>query len=247
MDPESMVSAREEVRKAVKQGLVYGNGILELTWQYKKVTRKRLIAKFVPATKLVPDPITGQPVHVQTGESRRVVAEVSYQQELNFPELRHRDIRDCYWDPNLSSPNFQLGRFFAVRQLVPVGELKLLRTNPMFDIPDDDKLVQMAAGKTGTYAENLKATPDTYRNIMAPATVDYVENPDSKRLEVIRYYNKDRLVWLFNREWVAFNQSNPVGFLPFLGVFYVVVPNRAYAMSVRRSRASLTAGLTNWR
>ena len=232
MDPESMVSAREEVRKAVKESLIYGNGILELTWVYKKVARRRLVAKFIPDTKLVPDPLTGQLVHVQTGQMRRTVREVSYQDELNYPQLRQRDLRDCYWDPNLSSPNFQLGRFFCVRQLVPVGELKLLRNEQGFDIPDDDKLSQMANNRAGLYTESLKSSPDTYRNIMAPNTVDYVQNPDARRLEVIRYYNKDRLVWLFNREWVAFNQANPVGFMPFLGIYYVDVPNRAYAMSV---------------
>ena len=175
MDPESMVSSREEIRKAVKQGLVYGNGVLELTWVYKKVTRKRTIAKFVPVTKQVPDPMSGQLSTVMTGEQRRVVAEVSYSDELNYPELRQRDIRDCYWDPNLASPNFQLGRFFAVRQLVPVGELKLLRSNPMFDIPDDGRLTEMAKGRTGTYSDNLKNSPDLYRNIMSPTSVDYVE------------------------------------------------------------------------
>jgi hypothetical protein len=238
LDPESMVSSREEIRKAVKQGLVYGNGVLELTWMYKKVMRKRLVSKFIPVTKTLPDPFTGQPATVMTGQARRLLAEVTYPEELNYPELRHRDIRDCYWDPNLSSPNFQLGRFFAVRHLMPIGEIKLLRSqvdrdsNPMFDIPDDARLTEMAKGRTGVYTENLKNTPDTYRNIMSPAAVDYVENPDAKRLEVIRYYNKDRLVWLFNREWVAYNKANPVGFLPFLGVFYVDVPNRSYAMSV---------------
>ena len=232
MDPESMVSSREEVRKAIKQSLVYGNGVLELTWVYKKVMRRRLQARFVPESKLVPNPMTGEMVEVMTGEMRRHVAEVTYPQELNFPELRQRDVRDCYWDPNLSSPNFQLGRFFAVRQLVPIGQLKELRSNPMFDIPSDEKLTEMARGRTGTYADTLKATPDTYRNIMSPTIVDYVSNPDAKRLEVIRYYNQDRLVWLFNREWVAFNQANPVGFLPFLGIYYVDVPNRSFAMSV---------------
>jgi len=243
MDPDTLTSAREEVRKAIKQGLVYGNGILELSWTYRNVLRKTVETQFQPITKVVPDPFTGMPQRFDTGMRHRILIEKTTRDQQNYPALRHRDIRDCYWDPNLSSPNFQMARFFATRDLVPVGQLKQLRgemvrdrttgqVRPQYLIPDDVRLTQMAKGRTGTYTENLKGTPDTYRNIMSPASVDWVENPDAKRVEVIRYYNKDRCIWLFNREWVAMNESNPVGFIPFLGVYYVDVPNRAYAMSV---------------
>ena len=232
-DDDTFVSCREPIRQAFKEGFIYGNGILEIYWKYRKIKRKKQIATWVPVGKTVVDPITGQPTQVLTGESNRVVKEVEYFEEINAPALRFVDIRDFYIDPNCPGPNVQQGRYAAVRALVAIGDLKTLyRGKPGFDIPDDATLAAMANNKTGAYADNLKTSVDTYRGVFSQPQTDFTDNPDLKRLEVVRYYTRDRCVWLLNREWVAYNSCNPVGFLPFINAFYVDVPNRFYGLAV---------------
>ena len=255
-DPETMVSAREPIRQAVKQALIYGNGIVEVYWKYSKIRRKREIAQFVPVTKPVADPVSGEVRQIQTGNMRRLLNTVEYDDEINYPCLKWIDIRDTYVDPNCTGPNLQLARYFAVRSLTTIGELKALRNvrdadgQPLFKIPSDADLVTMADSKTGAYADNLKTAPDTYRMIAAQPQIEFVTNPDLKRLEVIRYFTRDRCVWLFNREWLAYNRENPVGFIPFLNAFYVDVSGRFYGLAVTdvvEGEQRLQQGIVNGR
>src|SRR5215831_9491666 len=90
MDPDTLTSAREEVRKAIKQGLVYGNGILELSWTYRNVLRKTVETQFQPITKVVPDPFTGMPQRFDTGMRHRILIEKTTRDQQNYPALRHR-------------------------------------------------------------------------------------------------------------------------------------------------------------
>lgn len=222
---------RERVRLAVKSALVYGNGILEVSWKYEKIRRRRIIAKWVPVTKDIYDPMAGQTVSMATGENRRVLTEVTDEVEVNMPELKNIPIQDFFVDPNLQTSDLNDGRGCAVRHLVPIGELKKLRGQPGFDIPSDAILIAMARGKTGTYHDTLKGMSETYRLGSWQPQNDYTRDPDQWRLEVIRYASKERCVWVFNRTWVAYNSAG-YGFINFLNAFYVDIPGRFFGYAV---------------
>lgn len=222
---------REKVRLACKSGLVYGNGILEVCWKYEKIKRRRIIAQWVPITKDIYDSMAGQTVTMATGANRRVLTEVVDDVEVNMPELKNVAIQDFFIDPNLQTSDINQARGCAVRHLVPIGEIKKFRGQRGFDIPPDNVLLAMAKMKSGTYHDTLKGMQETYRLGSWMPQNDYSRDPDQWRLEVIRYYTKDRCVWIFNRQWVAYNAPG-YGFIPFLNAFYVDIPNRFFGYAV---------------
>jgi hypothetical protein len=224
--------AREVVRLSIKDALIYGNGILEPHWNYEKKVCRKLVVRWVPVTKTIFDPMSQQTVRTFTGENRRVVLPMTYTEEINEPRLRRIAPQDFFIDPNCEGPDVQKARFCAVRQLVSVGELKLLRGQEGFQIPADEILIKMAQHKATSYHDTLKGQGETYRFGSWQPQNDYSMDPDTWRLEVIRYYTKERVVWVFNRLWVGYNAPNTMGILPFLNAFYVDVPNRFYGYAV---------------
>lgn len=231
-------NTREVFRQAAKSGLIYGNGIMEVYWDYKWVKRKRLIASWVAPTKTVIDPIAGVPKQVQSGQPRKVFHEVQYDHIENRPRFKNVDVRDFYIDPNCPSPRVSDARFCGVRSTPTLGDLKQMRNTlgvdgrPLYNIPDDAKLYEMAKSRPQTYGDTMKTTQDVYRGVYSQPANDYTSNPDAMRLELIRYYTKDRCVWMLNRNWVMYNAANPYGSYPFINAFYVDVPNRFYGLAV---------------
>jgi hypothetical protein len=225
-------NVREKVRIAAKQGLIYANGIIEVTWKYQKIAKRRVIARWVNETRSVFDPTTGQTVQSQTGRNRRVLQETTEMVEVNMPELINVPAQDFFIDPNLQTNDIQQARMCAVRNYITIGELKKFRGTAGFQIPADNILIAMAKStKAGTYQDTIKGMGETYRYGSWQPQNDYTRNPDSFRLEVIRYHTTDRCIWVFNRTWVGYNAPS-YGFIPFLNAFYVDVPNRFYGYAV---------------
>jgi hypothetical protein len=225
-------NVREKVRIAAKQGLIYANGIIEVTWKYQKIAKRKITARWISPTKNVFDPTTGQVVQTQTGQPRRVLQETTEEVETNMPELINVPAQDFFIDPNLQTNDIQQARMAAVRNYATIGDLKQLRGTAGFQIPEDKVLIAMAKStKAGTYQDTIKAMGETYRYGSWQPQNDYTRNPDSWRIEVIRYHTKERCVWVFNRMWVGYNAPS-YGFIPFLNAFYVDVPNRFYGYAV---------------
>jgi hypothetical protein len=223
---------REVMRLCIKSAFIYGNGVIEIGWLYKELERMVYARQFVPVMQQSYD-IAGTPVQVPTGRTKPRTVQQKVNVTINQPLIRHIDLRDFYIDPNCPSPNIQSARFCASRHLMSIDELKQFKGQDGFSIPSDELLFLLSQNKPSTTGDIGKQAGDNARGVGNwNATSDYTRVGQDKRVEVIRYWSKERCVWLLNRKLVVFNRANDYGFLPFLNAFYIDVPGRFYGMAM---------------
>jgi hypothetical protein len=219
-------SVREVIRRTFKQGFLYGNGIMEVSWQYMEQLKN--IA--VPVWDSGNYNSMYAAMYGSAPKRHLAVHPVTYIK--NQPLLSAIDIRDFYIDPQTNCPNIQKARGCAVRQLVTKESLAAYRNLPGFDVPSDLGLKLLSEAKTSTVGDQSKQVGESYRQVTYSATNDYTGNPNSRRLELIRHFNHDRVTWVLNRKWVMYRAANDLGCLPFLNSFYIDVPNQFYGLSM---------------
>lgn len=154
--------------------------------------------------------------------------------ERNLPGVRHVDIRDFYIDAGCTTPSVDDCRAIIWRREMTAAELAAMRNQPGFNIPDDDILNWMAKNRPIPYADKTKRLQEAFRGVVSysPGLTDYPANPADRRIEVLIYYSKDRIVWVLNRVYVAYNETNIYGFIPFDFAPCYTVPGRWYAQSM---------------
>lgn len=158
---------------------------------------------------------------------------LEWDNDRRAPTLSHIDIRDLYIDEGGVGPSIDDCRSVVLRRLMTVQELVEFRTDDRMNIPSDDILWNMAKTRPITTGDNNQQYRDALRNIHREDTVtDKGVNPSDQRIEVLVYYTKDRIVWLLNRQWVAFIGNNPYGSIPIVVAPCYIVPNRFYALSM---------------
>lgn len=161
------------------------------------------------------------------------VVEVYWDPYTKQPRLQCVDIRDLYVDPGTPVPNIDECRSVIQRRKMTVDELDLLRSDPRLKIPDKDVLVGMAHRVPLSRGDLTKQTAAAYAGFRYTATQeDWSPMPSERRIEVLRYSSKHRIIWVLNREWVALNIPNIYGFLPYCSVPCFSLPGRFYAQSI---------------
>jgi hypothetical protein len=216
------------------QAFLYGNGIVELTWLFKEI-KKRVYEAYFEITGYRPqtDEITGQITQVPNDDPKRRIRERTRTIRINQPNIECVDIRDFLIDPNCTSPDIEKASWCARRHLMTVGQLLELGTsNQGFTMPNAASLIHMARQRNQTQSDTAKQQSTSVQGRPFNTSDNMNGNPYDLRVEVIRWFSRDRNVWLLNREWVGFNKPNPYGFKPFLNAFYVPFPNRFHGMSL---------------
>lgn len=152
---------------------------------------------------------------------------------LNRPVLQWVDIRDFYIDPGCPVPTVDEARSIIRRKFMTVEELTLLRQDSRMSIPEDSYLYHMSKNPQTAVADNTKRNQESLRGVnFMPESTDYMSLPSQRRIEVLIYYSKEKIIWVLNREWVAYNEDNPYGFIPFCFAPCYTVPGRFYAQSI---------------
>jgi len=226
------LTLREIARRAYKQSYIYGNGIVEFGVLDRNITRNHFTRQQVPIRQTVANPLTGEPVDIPTGQFRSVVQRSMQLQHIVRPQLGNIDIRDFYWDPNCNSHNINDGSFCATRHLLTVNQLLQYQGTDGFNIPRADALLKLAQIKTMSQGDTSKMNQEAFRGMTYQPTLDYSMDPALARVEVIRYWQPGHHVWILGRQWVAYNEFNQFGMLPFLNAFYVDVPGRFAGLSI---------------
>lgn len=223
---------REVMRRAVKSGYQYGNGIIELYWLNQERERMKYVPQFRPKTRAQADPFTGMRMHYPTGEFDRRVIEKKVKEVENRPCVRNVPIKDFYIDPNTPGPSPKEARYCCTRSYMTVDEVDALRDSDGFDIPDRFWLNIQARNKRIAEGDLSKSMAEQARQGSWQPQMDQSGDPAAGRLEIIRYWTTDRLVWLLNRDTVIFNKPNPYGFIPFYNSFYTDVIDRFYGLAI---------------
>lgn len=152
---------------------------------------------------------------------------------MQRPAVEWIDIRDIYLDPATPGPNVQESRALIHRRLMTVDELDQMRDDPRMKIPARDVLVSMSMNRSFTMGDTTIKMSEAQRKISyAPGADDFIPLPADQFIEVLVYYSKTKIIWTLNREWTAYNRSNPYGFVPFCSSPCYNVLRRFYAQSV---------------
>jgi hypothetical protein len=157
--------------------------------------------------------------------------ELSWDAEQNRFIVEQVDIRDIYLDPNTPGPVIDWSPAVIRREMVSVEKLISLRGVEGMTIPSDDELNWLAQLKFWECADDIKTA-------QAAARKDYWSpdlfetDPRHRHVEVLKYWTKDKLVWVLGRRAVAANNKNPFGFLPFAKAPFTEVDGKAYSMSL---------------
>ena len=152
---------------------------------------------------------------------------------LSRPTVEWVDIRDFYIDPALSVPAVDDSRAIIRRKYMTVDELVMLRKDPRMNIPENDVLWYFAKNVPQQAADQTKRIQEALRNVLySPGSSDFLPNPADQKIEVLIYYSKSRIIWVINKQWVAYNGPNPYGFIPFAFSPCYTVTSRFYAQSI---------------
>lgn len=235
----NLLSCREAYRRHAKSRLLYGNGVTEFGYLQKTITREMYERKQIP--QLMPMAGPNGPVHVPMGVKNYTTKKV-VQIPINKPMLNPTDIRDFFWDANCNSHNINDGGYCASRSYMTINSLLEYDGQDGFRLPRRggpgseiamDILQQLARQKQQTQADQSKRATETYRGMTWNPNMDYSTDPNLARLEVIRYWQKNRHVWIIrNYTKPIYNQPNCYGVLPFLTSPYVDVPGRWAGISL---------------
>lgn len=228
---EGILRFREIANDAFTQAYLYGNGIIEISWLFKIISKLVFTVDWQAPRQWVRD-MNGNMIVAPVGQPKRILHESVQQMVLNQPHIQSIDIRDFLIDPQLRSPRIQEGRFCGVRSFPTVGELTQFRGQPGFKVPDDYVLMKLAEQKPQTMADMSKMNSASTWGRQWQVTNDYTNNPYDKRVEMVRWYSNDRCIWMLNRMWVFYNVANIYNFKPFLNAFYVPFPNRFHGISL---------------
>lgn len=224
------VNLREEFRKVAKSGLVYGNGIGELTWESYEQQRRKFIVQRKPVNRTFAHPTMGN-LQFTVG-SRAVVSEKTYTDTVNMPAAKYVAIQDFYIDPNCPSPNPQEAEYTVKRVLMPIEDLLRYKEQKVFNIPDKATLYQWSKSKPATQGDYSKHNTELLRQGQWWPGNDFSTAAAAGRVEILVYTTRDRIVWLGNREAAVLNVANPYGFINYFNFCYTDVPNRFYGLAV---------------
>lgn len=228
LDQMDRTRVREIFRRCIKSGLLFGNGIMKLSWTLKECEYLKWVPQMRPKVEL--DMLTGRP---RLTGYERVLNKSTYTEIENRPELEYVALTDFYIDPNCPSPQPRDSRYRIRRKLVTVEDLSLLRETKPFKIPSDDQLLAWATYKPSTQADATKSTEELFRMGAWYPINDQTVDPGGKRIEVLEYETDDRVVWVANRQKALLNVPNyPEVKCSYYDTFYADVLDRFYAMGV---------------
>jgi hypothetical protein len=231
MNQHGISTIRDVFRRCIKSAYIYGNGIAELCWLSKEEQRYLTYRSAVPETIQVMHPLFG-PQNIPTGKQNFIIKQEKYVEKTNQPFLRYRSLKDIYVDPNCPSPIVSDARYIVDRKLLTIDEVASYRGQDGFRIPSDEDLNHLAKNRPVTQGDYTKAMGEANRQMWWQPQLDSSIDPAAKRIEVLRYMTRDRDVWLFDRSYVAYNQPNAYGFIPYYDFFYVDVLDRFYGLAI---------------
>jgi hypothetical protein len=228
------MTAREIFSRSWYSALVYGCGPIEVGWMMKEMRRQVYTRKAIPKMMQMQHPLTGEMVNVSSGQLQYSVDRGTQTYSVSRPKSQNIAVYDWYVDPNCPSPNPQESDAVATRQLLPIGYLKQICLPEFgFNLPaDDKKWKELTARYKQTMAEVSAGWGELNRGNYWNRATETSSDLASQRVEVIRWWNNDRHVWLIGRDFLAFNEANELGIKPFVNNFYIQAPGRPYSISI---------------
>lgn len=158
---------------------------------------------------------------------------VEHDGETGDPVLSWVDTRDLFLDPGTPTPLLDDARSMIHLDWLTVDELEALRGAEGIKLPPYAVLRVMASQRPWTTSDNTKQIQEAYRGVAyRPGYDDQTSFAPYQKIEIRRYWDKNRIIWVLNGVWVMYNELNPYGFVPYNGAPCTIVPGRLYGMGI---------------
>jgi hypothetical protein len=235
---------REETRVGVKEGLTYGTAVWKLSWDQHKEHRA-IWKRGGPQEVQKSD---AGPVLIPTRESKKA-KRVKEEFLVNGPKIEALHVRHMVVDPSLRRPDIRKARYVIHRTYPTLDDLEQLRGKHGYDkLPPKEELIQLffppkemperslLEGRSTTSVLNTGVSSlDINMEFKAmPRWQMPSSDPNFQPLEVLEYWTREKCIAVLNRKLVIKNDINPFGFLPFLSINYIDVPDSYYGIGVAK-------------
>lgn len=158
---------------------------------------------------------------------------LEYDPTKEVPVVQWVDIRDIFLDPGTPTPSVDAAKSIIHRRMMTIEEVKALKGHEDMNIPDDAVLYHMAQSRPAASTDLTKQVSEMMRRVQfSPGYHDDLPLPADKYIEVLVYTSASRIIWVLNREWVAYNAKNPYGFINYCFAPCYNVTGRFYGMSI---------------
>jgi hypothetical protein len=257
----SQMGFREELRKCIKELMVYGTCYLQLGWRkYKKPIRKR-VRKGVPKVAMV----NGQPAKSYApGDDKWVMK--TEMVEVSEPFCENIHVRYGIPDPKLRCPDVRKSKGpFIHREYMGVEALeKAFRKVPgnmlpdtetlksYFDQPKESPERSLMEGRSTTSVMNTGISSlDLNMEFKAmPRYQESTADPNKQELEVVEYWTDTQHYVLLNRKLVIINEQNTYNEIPYRSCCFTDVLDSFFGIGLARllkGEQRLQQGIINGR
>lgn len=222
---------RKVIEIAIRSGLIYGNGLLELSWLYSSQMVKKFIPKFIRRRQQAFHPLLG-PMMIQLPGYDRVIREVEEEEYINRPVLENIDIRDFYIDSNCPTSDPNDARYTIKRAYKDADWWESFRNVEGFNVPSKADILEFCRQKSSAQSDNTKQSQEAARFGQWNPQVDQTIDPGGGRFELLCYKTDRRIVWVANQSYVIYNIPNPYGRKLQYNFSYTDILSRFYGLAV---------------
>lgn len=224
---------REELRLGIKSALIYGTGIFKWGWKYSSKTKTKYRRKQAQGIEPLAFGAVRTPASDETEPYQ--VAE-----EENHPTFEAVNIRHILVDPGTRTQDIRTAKFVIHRLYLTVDQLDSLRDQEGYNLPPKEQLIRLffppaetvvdskVEGQYGIDVSLQREFQARPRN--EQTTIDVTKQP----LEVLEYWNKERVYVVLQRRVVIRNEANEYGEIPFCSIAYTDVPDSFYGIGVAK-------------
>lgn len=251
---------REELRKCVKECLVYGTCYMRLGWRrYQKTVYER-VRRGTPKVQMV----NGLPVKSYDKGSGNWALRAK-KVWVNEPYCENVHIRHIIPDPKLRCPDIRKAGFLCHREYMGVEALeKTFRHIPgnklpetadlkaLFDQPKESPERSMLEGRSTTSVMNTGISSlDLNMEFKAmPRYQEATSDPNKQELEVVEYWTSTQHYVVLNRKLCIINEKNSFGEIPYRSCCFTDVLDSFFGLGLARllkGEQRLQQGIINGR
>lgn len=226
---------RANVQRALHSLKQYGNGILEVGFEEYE-DEAITFDKNTRATQFqtINHPVRG-PFQVPTATEDSYKRKITREKKTR-PYVRYVSIKDFYVDPNCESNILQEAGYVIKRVYLRAEQIKQLKGQTGFKIPNDDYLSKISKAKATSNQDVTKQGAELFRYTNWSPSLDYSADPSQKRIAIVEYTTKDRKIWWAQggdgEESIFYNQRNRYGCINYWSASYADVLDRWHGLAV---------------
>lgn len=206
---------KEEIRKTIKNALLYGFCFAKWGWKSSQETTKK---------------------YVHDKATKKVTKEENCT-EISHPTLESMELRNVLVDPSTRSQDCRKGRFVVYQIFTDANTLDSLRDDDTYkNIPSREELAEILGNMGEATTDSMGATKSVtwLDNQAAKQTDKQSVDPLKQPLEILEYVQDDKVITVLQRKIVIRNEENEFHKKNLLSCAFIDVPGAMYGFGVAK-------------